>query len=76
MTAAPDALRPHLQRVVDRTLESIAAQKSREIGKIFSDVLAEAQDEGLVLIIYERQQTVYHVTVRGSASEPQTGGAS
>ena len=45
--------------------ESVSARKSRELGKIFSQVLAEAQDEGLALVIYERQQTVYHVTVAG-----------
>jgi hypothetical protein len=28
-------------------------------------VLEDAQDEGLAFVIYERQQTVYHVTVRG-----------
>ena len=60
---APEALRPHVRRMVDLALESVSARKSRELGKIFSEVLAEAQDEGLVLVIYERQQTVYHVTV-------------
>ena len=30
---------------------------------IFGQVLAEAQDEGIALVIYERQQTVYHLTV-------------
>jgi hypothetical protein len=60
---APDALRPHVDRLVDLALESVSARKSRELGKIFSDVLAEAQDEGIALVIYERQQTVYHLTV-------------
>ncbi|MEX2471432.1 MAG: DUF5715 family protein [Gemmatimonadota bacterium] len=60
---APDAFRPHVERLMDLALESVSARKSRELGKIFSEVLARAQDEGIALVIYERQQTVYHVTV-------------
>lgn len=60
---APEAFRPHLERLADLALESVSARKSRELGKIFSDVLTEAQAEGLALVIYERQQTVYHLTV-------------
>jgi hypothetical protein len=59
----PEDLRPHIQRIADLAFESVSARKSRELGRIFSQVLAEAQDEGIVLVIYERQQTVYHVTV-------------
>jgi hypothetical protein len=61
--AAPPQFRPHLERIVDLALESVSARKSRELGKIFSAVLREAQDEGLALVIYERQQTIYHLTV-------------
>jgi len=56
-------LLPHIRRIADLAFESVSARKSRELGKIFSEVLAEAQDEGIVLVIYERQQTVYHLTV-------------
>ncbi len=56
-------LRPHVERLADLALESVSGRKSRELGRIFSQVLAEVQAEGLALIIYERQQTVYHVTV-------------
>ena len=49
--------------------ESVSARKSREMGAIFSEVLQEAQDEGLALVIYERAQTVYHVTV--ASADPQ-----
>ena len=59
---APDELRPHLERIADLALESVSGRKSRELGKIFSAVLRELQDEGLALVIYERQQTVYHLT--------------
>ena len=59
----PTELAPHLERFVDLALESVSARKSRELGAIFSQVLREAQAEGLALVIYERQQTVYHLTV-------------
>lgn len=59
----PPELKPHMERFVDLTLESVSARKSRELGAIFSGVLREAQAEGLVLVIYERQQTVYHLSV-------------
>lgn len=62
----PPDFRPHLERLVDLALESVSARKSRELGAIFSRVLHEAQSEGLALVIYERQQTVYHVTAARS----------
>jgi hypothetical protein len=58
-----DPLGPVLDRLADLALESVSARKSRELGRIFTEVLLEAQEEGLVLVIYERQQTVWHVTV-------------
>ena len=69
--SAPEAFRPHLERVADLALESVSARKSRELGKIFSEVLRDLQAEGLALVIYERQQTVYHVTAtRNAAPRP------
>ena len=59
----PTGLRPQMERLADLALESVSARKSREIGAIFSRVLYEAQSEGIALVIYERQQTVYHLTV-------------
>jgi len=56
-------LRPYIRRIADLAFESVSARKSRELGRIFGQVLAEAQDEGIALVIYERQQTVYHLTV-------------
>jgi len=67
---APTELAPHLERIVDLALESVSARKSRELGAIFSQVLQQAQTEGLVLVIYERQQTVYHVTVARGLAGP------
>lgn len=66
---APSELRPTLERLADVSLESVSARKSRELGRIFSQVLTEAQAEGLALVIYERQQTVYHVTVARRLAE-------
>jgi hypothetical protein len=58
-----DDLRPFIRRFADLAFESVSARKSRELGRIFGQVLAEAQHEGMVLVIYERQQTVYHLTM-------------
>lgn len=63
LAGVPEEFLPHLERLTDLAFESVSARKSRELGAIFSDVLVEAQAEGLALVIYERQQTVYHVTV-------------
>ncbi|MXX56936.1 MAG: hypothetical protein F4Z44_14335 [Gemmatimonadetes bacterium] len=63
LARVPAELVPHVERIVDLALESVSARKSRELGAIFSRVLLEAQSEGLVLVIYERQQTIYHLTV-------------
>ncbi len=65
----PTELAPHVTRIVDLALESVSARKSRELGAIFSQVLREAQDEGLALVIHERQQTVYHLTVARALTE-------
>ena len=66
----PTEFAPHLERIVDLALESVSARKSRELGAIFSQVLSEAQAEGLALVIYERQQTVYHLTVARALADP------
>ncbi len=66
----PTEFVPHMERIVDLALESVSARKSRELGAIFSHVLREAQSEGLALVIYERQQTVYHLTVARALAAP------
>jgi hypothetical protein len=60
---SPPGLRPYLDQVAALVLESVSARKSRELQKILGDVLREAQAEGIVLVIMERFQPVYHVTV-------------
>lgn len=59
----PPGLVPYVDRYMKLAFESVSARKSRELGALFSQVLQEAQEEGLVLVTYERQQTVYHITV-------------
>jgi hypothetical protein len=70
LAGVPAPLAPHMERLVDLAFESVSARKSRELGAIFSQVLLEAQAEGLAVIIYERQQTVYHVTVARALASP------
>ena len=70
LTGVPTEFAPHLERIVVLALESVSARKSRELGAIFSRVLREAQTEGLALVIYERQQTVYHLTVARALADP------
>ena len=69
LARVPAELEPYVGRIVDLALESVSARKSRELGAIFSQVLREAQSEGLALVIYERQQTVYHLTVGGALAD-------
>lgn len=69
VATVPSTLVPHVERLADLALESVSARKSRELGTIFSQVLREAQSEGIVLVTYERQQTVYHVTVGRSLAD-------
>jgi len=68
MGGVPEGLQTPMRRIADLAYESVSARKSRELGRIFSQVLAGAQDEGIALVIYERQQTVYHLTL-GRAME-------
>ncbi len=68
----PPELKPQMERLANLALESVSARKSRELGAIFSDVLTEAQRDGLVIVIYERQQTIYHVTVARPTPPPDS----
>ena len=74
LARVPADLAPHVERIVDLALESVSGRKSRELGAIFSRVLLEAQSEGLALVIYERQQTVYHVTMGGGPRRSSRSG--
>jgi hypothetical protein len=62
-SGAPPSLSPYLSRIGALALESASARKSRELSRIFGEVLRVAQNEGLLVVIFERQQTVFHITV-------------
>lgn len=70
LDGVPPELAPYLARIAAVTLESASARKSRELSNVLGQVLREAQSEGLVLVILERQQTVYHLTVGRALAEP------
>jgi hypothetical protein len=70
LRGVPEEFVPQMERFVDLAFESVSARKSRELGAILSRVLRELQAEGLALVIYERQQTVYHVTVARALADP------
>jgi len=56
-------LEPHLRAVADRIAERVAGRRSGELQAILGGVLREMQEEGLVLVILEEQQPVFHLTV-------------
>lgn len=60
---APDGMRPELERVAALALETVGARKSREMKAFLGHVLIERQAAGDVLVILERFQPVYHITV-------------
>jgi hypothetical protein len=60
---APAELRPELERVAALALETVGARKSREMQAFLGHVLIELQAAGDVLVILERLQPVYHITV-------------
>lgn len=59
----PAAMRPELERVAALAFEVIGSRKSREMQAFLGHVLLELQAEGDVLVILERLQPVYHITV-------------
>ncbi|MEX2610507.1 MAG: DUF5715 family protein [Gemmatimonadota bacterium] len=60
---APEGMGPYLARAAAVTLESVSARKSLELRAILGEVLRQAQADGIVLVIFERLQPVYHITV-------------
>ena len=61
----PEWLRPHVRRFADVVLERVAARRSAELKAVLGEVLLEMQREGKAMVTLERQQPVYHMTVRG-----------
>jgi hypothetical protein len=60
---APSGMEPELERVAALALETIGGRKSREMQAFLGHVLIELQNRGDVLVILERLQPVYHITV-------------
>jgi hypothetical protein len=60
---APAGLRAELDRVASIAFETIGSRKSREMQAFLGHVLIDLQAEGDVLVILERLQPVYHITV-------------
>jgi hypothetical protein len=56
-------LAPYLHRYADALVETVAARRSRELQALLGHVLQELQDEGKVMVLMERLQPVYHMTV-------------
>lgn len=63
VAAAPAGLEAELERVAGMALEVIGSRKSREMQAFLGHVLIELQAAGDVLVILERLQPVYHITV-------------
>jgi hypothetical protein len=60
---APEQMEAELERVAALALETIGGRKSREMKAFLGHVLMELQAAGDVLVILERLQPVYHITV-------------
>jgi hypothetical protein len=59
----PADIVPLVDRLEVAVLEQVAARRSRELQAILGHALRELQAEGVLLVILERQQPVYHLTV-------------
>jgi hypothetical protein len=59
----PPGMEAELERVAAIALETIGGRKSREMQAFLGHVLIELQAAGDVLVILERLQPVYHITV-------------
>jgi hypothetical protein len=59
----PAGLDPELERVASLALETVGGRKSREMQAFLGHVLLELQTAGDVLVILERLQPVYHITI-------------
>jgi len=61
-------LAPYLELFARGLAERVAGRRSGELKAIFGAVLREMQSEGLVLVILEEQQPVFHLTVAEDVS--------
>ncbi len=63
LAGANPALRPHLAAVHDSLLAETAAMRGTELQAVLGRVIAAMREEGKLMVMMERQQTVYHMTV-------------
>ena len=54
---------PQMRSAADSTLIDVGRQRGAELQAVLGRVLLELQQEGKVMVMMERQQTVYHITV-------------
>lgn len=59
----PAWLEAHIARDRAARLETVAARRSRELQAFLGEVLLELQREGAALVLLERRQPVFHITV-------------
>lgn len=60
---AHPAVQPQLRLLHDLKLGELAANRGTEMQAVLGRILLDLRREGKVLVIMERQQTVYHMTV-------------
>ncbi|MEM6647190.1 MAG: DUF5715 family protein [Bacteroidota bacterium] len=56
-------LAPYLQQMAATITEATVAKYSREVQALLGEVLLDMQREGKVVVLLERRQPVYHITV-------------
>jgi hypothetical protein len=54
---------PHLRAAADSTIVEVGRQRGAELQAVLGRVILELQREGKVMVMMERSQTVYHITV-------------
>ncbi|MBW3629434.1 MAG: hypothetical protein KY464_09070 [Gemmatimonadetes bacterium] len=60
---APPQLEPQLRQLQDSLFVETGTQRSAELQAVLGRVLQKMRDEGKLLVMMERAQTVYHMTV-------------
>lgn len=63
--AEAESVSGHLRRYADIAAERVAARRAMEIEAVLGAVLLEMQREGKVMVTFERQQPVFHMTLAG-----------
>jgi hypothetical protein len=61
---------PHIRAAADSTIIEVGRKRGAELQAVLGRVLLELQQEGKVLVMMERRQTVYHITVAQRMPRP------